>query len=267
VTDVAGTARRASLRRLPVLSERISHPLLQLSALVAIIVAWQLASDAAGQGILPGPATTLPVFLKLVSSGRFVDPLIGSFGRTLAGFVLSFAAGVAWGLAAGRSPRFDHITSLLFQVALFANTLVVILWGLAILGNTNPAAVVLITGIAVFPNIAVYMRDVVKTTDIEVLEMADAYRAGRLSRILDVYLPFIAPPMLACARIGFSLSWKIVLLSEVFGFPSGIGWAIRQAYTGYNLALVISWLVVFIITLLIVEQIIRLIELRTIRWQ
>jgi ABC-type nitrate/sulfonate/bicarbonate transport system permease component len=73
--------------------------------------------------------------------------------------------------------------------------------------------------------------------------------------------------MLASARIGLSQSWKTVMLCEVFGFPSGIGWMIRQAYTGYNIRAVIAWLLIFVIALLIAERIIRLVEARAVRWQ
>ena len=259
-------ARSALLRRRDAVG-RAAGPLAQVSALAAILLGWQIASDAAGQGILPGPLDTAPVFARLISTGRFVGPLEGSLTRAVLGFAFAYLLGMLYGLAAGRSQRFEHTSSLVFQFALFANTLVVILWGLAILGNTNTWSVVVVTSLAVFPNVGVYLRDVVKTIDADTLAMAQAYRANLPSRIVDVYLPFLAPSMLASARIGFSLSWKIVMLSEVFGFPSGIGWEIRQAYTAYDLSTVIAWLVVFIITLLLVEQLIRVIERRAIRWR
>lgn len=244
-----------------------SQPLVQLAALVAIGLVWQLGAEAAGTSILPGPAQTFPVFRDLVGSLKFLGPLGGSLQRTVIGFVVAFVIGVAYGIAAGRSRAFGRITSLVFQVLLFANTLVLILWGLAILGNTNTWSVVVVIAIAVFPNIAVYMRDVIRVMDADVLEMSDAYRTGVVQRVVDVYLPYLAPSMLAAARIGFSLSWKVDMLSEVFGFPSGVGYQIRQSYTGYNLPLVISWLLVFVVTLLLVEQLIRIVERRAIRWQ
>lgn len=241
--------------------------LVQVTALAAIVGAWQLASLAAGVHILPGPLETVPVFVNLVRSGRFVVPLAGSLSRALTGFTLAFLLGVTYGIIAGRSRRFEHVSALVFQVALFFNTLVLILWGLAIMGNANYWAVVAVTALAVFPNVGVYTRGVIKTIDRDMLEMAEAYHASPRSRILDVYLPFLAPAILASARIAFSMSWKVVMLAEVFGFPSGIGWQIAQAYQGYNLAGLISWLVVFVITLLLAEQLLRVVERRAIRWR
>ena len=97
--------------------------------------------------------------------------------------------------------------------------------------------------------------------------MADSFRVGGRQRIRDVYLPYLVPPMLAAARIGFSMSWKVVLLSEVFGFPGGLGFQIRINYTVYNLTALLAWLAIFVLALLVIEQGLRLTERRLVRWQ
>jgi NitT/TauT family transport system permease protein len=187
--------------------------------------------------------------------------------RTLLGFSLAFAFGVAYGIASGRNRAFRHATSLVFQVVLFANTLVIILWGLAILGNTNNLAVAVITAIAVAPTVSIYVRDVVTSVDVDVIEMGEAYKATVRSRILDLYLPFLAPALLAAGRIGFSQAWKVVMLSEVFGFPAGIGWEIRTNFISFNMDQLIAWLAIFVVTLLLIEQIFRAAEYRAMPWR
>ena len=97
--------------------------------------------------------------------------------------------------------------------------------------------------------------------------MADSYRAGRVQRIRDVYLPYLVPPILAAARIGFSMSWKVILLSEVFGFSGGLGFQIRINYGIYDLVSLLAWLSIFVIALLAIEQLIRITERRVVKWQ
>jgi NitT/TauT family transport system permease protein len=82
-----------------------------------------------------------------------------------------------------------------------------------------------------------------------------------------LYLPYLIPPMLAAARIGFSLSWKVILLSEVFGFPGGLGFQIRINYTVYDLTKLLAWLGIFVIALLVIEQLIRATERAVVRWR
>jgi NitT/TauT family transport system permease protein len=84
--------------------------------------------------------------------------------------------------------------------------------------------------------------------------------------VTGVYIPFLVPPMLAAGRIGFSLSWKVAFLCEVFGFPGGLGWEVRASYRVYDMTALLAWLLVFIITLLLVEQVIRIAERALVRW-
>lgn len=245
---------------------RLRYPLIQVAAFLTLLAVWQVLHLIVAKGVLPGPADSFPRFLDLVGSGKFIEPLWATLVRTLLGFAGGFLIGVTYGIAAGRSRLFRHATWLVFLVFLFFNSLVLIFWGLAIFGNTSNLAAAVITSIAVAPTIGVYMRDVALSMDDELLEMASAYRASRRRRAIDVYLPFLTPASLACARIGFSLAWKITLLAEVFGLPNGIGWQIEQSYSGYQIATVMAWLAVFIIMLLIVEQSIRVIERRVVRW-
>jgi NitT/TauT family transport system permease protein len=97
--------------------------------------------------------------------------------------------------------------------------------------------------------------------------MADSFQVDTRQRIRDMYLPYLVPAMLAAARIGFSMSWKVIMLSEVFGFPGGLGFQIRINYTVYNLVQLLAWLAVFVIALLLIEQLLRETERTVVRWQ
>jgi NitT/TauT family transport system permease protein len=245
---------------------RLRYTAIQVLAFLTLLAVWQLLHMIVAKGVLPGPADATPKFLDLVGTGKFIEPLWATLVRTLLGFAGGFLLGVSYGIVAGRSRFFRHATWLVFLVLLFFNSLVLIFWGLALFGNTSNLAAAIITSIAVSPTVGVYMRDVALSMDDELLEMASAYRVSRRRRAIDVYLPFLTPAMLASARIGFSLAWKITLLAEVFGLPNGIGWQIEQSYAGYQIATVMAWVAVFIIMLLIVEQSIRVVERRIVRW-
>jgi NitT/TauT family transport system permease protein len=72
--------------------------------------------------------------------------------------------------------------------------------------------------------------------------------------------------MLAAGRIGFTLAWKVAFLSEIFGFPNGLGWQVRSSYQIYNVSALLGWLMLFILTLLAAEQLTRLVERRIVKW-
>lgn len=242
------------------------HLSAQAISLVAIVVVWAIVSAVVGSRIFPGPGQVAPEFTGLIASGEFAGPLVQSLSRTALGFMVGFIAGVAIGIASAKAPWFKVSTSPLLSIALFAPTLVVIFLGIAILG-TSLLSIALITGVTVAPNVAIFMRDVMSDFDPDLVDMSNAYRVPTGQRVKDLYLPYLIPAMLAAARIGFSMSWKVIMLAEVFGFPGGLGFKIRINYTVYNLTALLAWLIVFVLALLIIEQFLRIAERRIVRWQ
>lgn len=238
----------------------------QLLSIAALIGLWALVARFVSPGVLPTPSEILNHLTRLVATGDFVGPLIESLFRTTIGFVVGFIGGVAYGIAVAKSRWLRRSTSVLFNFLLFAPTLVIIFLSLVMMGP-GTLTVALIVGAVVGPNVAVYMRDVMGDIDLDLLAMADSFKVGTWRRVQDIYLPYLIPPMLAAARVGFSMSWKVVMLSEVFGFPGGLGFQIRISYTAYNLPLLLAWLTIFVIALLMVEQLIRSTERAVVRWQ
>ncbi|UCG94324.1 MAG: ABC transporter permease subunit, partial [Candidatus Aerophobus sp.] len=101
----------------------------------------------------------------------------------------------------------------------------------------------------------------------ELVDMADSFRASAMQKVRDIYIPYLIPPLLATSRIGFSLAWKIVVLSEVFGFSTGIGYLIKLKYLHYDLRMLMAWLMIFLGVVVIIEQFLRILEKRVTRWR
>jgi ABC-type nitrate/sulfonate/bicarbonate transport system permease component len=248
----------------------------QIGSLVMIVAAWWALSAAVqtfrvvqgradGSNLLPAPYEIAPLLVNLVASGQFAGPLWESVTRTTIGFIAGFTVGVALGIASAKVRGFSLWTGPFVNIVLFAPTLILIFLGIVMLG-TQLVTIAVITALVVAPNIAIYMRDVMRDFDQELTDMADSFQAMPWQRIKDMYLPYLVPPMLASARIGFSMSWKVVLLTEVFGFPGGLGFQIRLNYTIFNLPMLMAWLVIFVVALLIIEQLIRFTEHRVVKW-
>lgn len=240
--------------------------LIQLASVVMVVTLWALVSAIAGADVLPPPWRVASSLGVMLSSGDFLEPLAGSLVRTLLGFAGAMVLGIAYGIAAARSERFNHVFAGTFNVMLFAPTLVIVFVGLLVLGYSASWAVVVITSIAVFPNVGVYMRDVMGHVDEDIIGMARSFHVRGLRRIVDVYIPYLAPPLLSSTRIGLNSSWKVVLLCEIFGFPGGLGFSIRNSYAAFDIPTMLAWVALFVLTLVIIEQLIRLVETTVVRW-
>lgn len=235
-------------------------------SLVILVVAWEALSFSVGRGLLPGPYLVAIRLRELVVTGQFADPLSVSLYRVVFGFLLGFAIALAFGITAGRSRLFNRLGSTVTLIVLFAPTLVLILAGVLVLG-LNDLTAILLAGLIVFPPLGIYFRDVMRGVDQEILAMADSFRVRVGDRVRGIYLPHLVPPMLAGARAGFAHAWKIVFLTEAFGLPSGLGFQVLRSYGVFDLEGLIAWLTIFVIVMLLVEQVVRLIERAVVKWE
>lgn len=237
----------------------------QVASLIAILALWTLAAVVVDMRALPAPWLVFAELGNLFASGQAFGPLGETLGRTVLGFALGMVLGTGYGIAAALSPTFRELTRWLLQIAIFTPTLILIFLFLISLGRTNLTVVVLV-GLVVMPVVGTYIRDAMTDFDAELSEMATSFKVGLRQRVTGMYLPFLVPPLLAAGRVAFTLAWKVAFLSEIFGFPNGIGWQVKTAYDIYNIQLLLAWLMLFIFVLLIAEQLMRLAQRRFIHW-
>jgi NitT/TauT family transport system permease protein len=240
--------------------------LAQISSLAILLIFWALVAHIVGTDVLPTPRGVVPDFWDLIKTGEFVTPLGLTVLRTVVGFLTAVVVGCAVGIGMGRREAWRRGGSLILDIALFAPALVVIFLGIAMLGTGTTTIAVVVT-ICVAPTVVIYIRDAMRDIDRDMLAMADAFHVVGPQRVRDVYLPYLIPPFLGMTRVCFSMSWKIVILTEVFGYPSGVGFEIEVNYSVYNLPRLMAWLAVFVIALLVAEQILRATEHVVVRWK
>ncbi len=245
--------------------EQTKERVFQASSLVALVAVWELLARALDVSALPPPTQVVVVLYDLLADGTAFGPLASTLRRTVLGFLLGFGAGVLYGIVVYVYPRFGDVSRGLFDIAMFTPTLVIIFLGLIMLGS-NDYTVVILVGFVISTNVGTYMRDALRDFDQDLVGMAVSYKAALPQRVRAMYVPYLIPPMLAAGRIGFSLAWKVAFLCEVFGFPEGLGWELRASYQIYDMPTLLAWLSLFIITLLVVEQLTRFAERSVVRW-
>ena len=246
--------------------EAIKERGLQLLSLILLLLAWEVVALIVGLHILPPPTAVLPAAWGMVVSGVFAEPLFTSLYRLLLGFLLAMSLGISFGIATAQLLRLGIAATAMFTIIMSTPSLVIIFVAMIMLGQTD-LTIILIAGLIVFPFVAVPVRDAMKEIYRDILGMAASFKISTLRKIVDIYIPYLIPPILAASRIGFSLAWKMVVLSEVFGFASGIGWKISLAYFQYDLKGLIAWMVIFVVIILLIEQIIRISERRVVKWK
>jgi NitT/TauT family transport system permease protein len=246
---------------------RSSDLLTRLASAVALLLAWQLAADAAQSRLLPGVWSVLAAMWQQTVSGVLPWNLAITLGRVAAAFALSLLLGSGLGIAMGRSHRLDlwldnAVTVLLNLPALVLIVLIYVWFGL------NEVAAIAAVALNKLPTTVVTMREGARSLDPALAEMAQSFRLPRWRTLRHVVLPQLAPYLFAAARSGLALIWKIVLVVELLGRSNGIGFQIQIYFQLFDVRLILAYTLAFLLVAQMIEwAIMQPIERWAMRWR
>ncbi len=253
--------------RLAGLGPHASDALISALSVLSIIGAWYIGSWTMSERVLPAPHIVAEVLYQAMRSGEIWLDIGITLGRILIAFTIAMTVAATLGFAMGLS----HGASVFFRVWIVCfitiPALVIMLTCYMVVGLNDKAAI-LGAAIPIIPILAINIRDGVKGIDPKLLGMAKAFRASRYQRIFEIVAPQIAPILLASARFGLGLIWKMVLFAELLGRGDGIGYKIEFYYQMFNMKEVLAHALSFLVVMLFIEvAILGTLEKRIFRWR
>jgi NitT/TauT family transport system permease protein len=222
---------------------------LQLLSVGLVLVLWQ---GMATLGLSFGPLAVGERLLRYAGDGSLFLHAGITLLRVAAAFLVAMAAGTALGILLGARPLFDRLAGPWLIVALNMPALVVIILCYVGLGLTETAALVAVA-LNKIPTIAVIVREGARAVDRELLEVASVFELSVWRRFRLVYLPQLTPALLAAARAGLAMTWKIVLVVELLGRPNGIGFKLGTLFQFFDVAGLLAYSLFFIGIVLVIE--------------
>lgn len=237
------------------------------ASFVALLALWQVASLLVGPRLLPAPLTVVTVLVADIADGTLPYHIAVTLARMAASFVIAMAIGTAIGIAMGRLPRLDRFFDGWLVLFLNIPALVTIVLCYVWFGLVEASAIAAVA-INKIPTVVVTVREGARALDRDNMEMAQVFRLGRVKTLRHVMLPELAPFLLAAARSGLALIWKIVLVVELLGRSSGVGFQINVFFQFFDVASILAYTVAFVIVIQILEWLVlRPIERRANRWR
>jgi NitT/TauT family transport system permease protein len=219
------------------------------------------AYGRSGQGLaesrlFPGPL----MVLQSLGHEAIDGPLFHHLGITLArvgiSFVIAMVVGAALGIALGRLRWLDRWLNPWLNpwlvILLNLPALVVIILTYVWLGLIETALLVAVA-LNKIPNVAVTLREGARALDRDYTEVALVYRFGLWTTLREVIVPQLAPYLLAAARNGLALVWKIVLVVELLGRSNGIGFQLQSYFQLFDVPRVMAYAAAFVLCVLLIE--------------
>lgn len=199
---------------------------------VVILVGWTAA--AAGTRALGTPVDTVRVLVDGVGEGWLLPNAVATYRAVVAGFVLALVVGVVVGAWLGRDAYWRAVLEpvLLGLYSIPKVTLYPVL--ILFLGLTLESRIAMAFIHAVFPIIFAVMIGVREIEPVH-LRLTRSLRVSPARALMTVYIPSVAPTLVAGARMGFSLAVIGVVLAELFASKEGLGRRVMDAYGRFDL--------------------------------
>ncbi len=220
--------------------------------LIVVVLVWQLLTMLVDIDLFPTPMGVADSIGDALQGGLFLYNLADSMVRIALGFGLGLAAGIAVGILMGSRDFWNGFFQDLIVLGLSLPGLVYALLAIMVLG-IGIAAPVTAIAVASLPFVAVNVREGVRSVDKQLLDMCRVYRIDKSRLIRRVIVPTLMPFIMAAVRIGFTVAWKVAVLTEVFGASTGIGYQMRYQFGIFSVRGIVAWALLFGVVMLAIE--------------
>ena len=232
---------------------------LAVSILLALVL-WQTGTMLfrlympLGGFLVATPAAVAQKLLALLITADFWLRVWFSFIRIAAGFFAALVLGSLLAVAAGRFPILDILfwpyVTVIKATPVASFIILCLIW----MGSANLSAA--ISFLMVLPIIYSNMLQGIRSTDAQLLEMAEVFRAGWGRRMLFIYLPQLKPYIISACSVALGMTWKSGIAAEVIGIPRGsIGESLYEAKVYLNARELFAWTAVIILVSVLFEKV------------
>ena len=263
VSAASGGASSRAAERLRIVARNV-FPFLVVGAIWEA-VAW---AGVFPKRLFPPIETVAQTFVELTLNGILPMHALETVVRLLAGFAIAAVAGVAIGIAMGRSKRAEDIflplVSIFAPIPGLAYAPLFLLW----FGLGNVSAVLLVGFVSMFAVIFNTWTGVKAVKQIWV-RSAQAMGADNKRLFRHVILPGALPYILTGLRLGLAQAWRILVGVEMLAaVPWGLGWMIFGAREFLNMDVMLAGVAVIAIIGLALEKLVfqRLENFTVVRW-
>jgi len=244
-----------------------SRPLWTALSLTLLVLGWAAIAAILQSRYLPSPAEVARLFLVELTTGDLLRNVAITLARVAAAALIAFLIGTAIGIFLGRHRDADRFFDSWLIFFLNVPALITIVLCYLWIGLDEAAA---ITAVALnkIPNVAVTLREGARAVDPQYDEMANVFRFDRLKRLRHVLLPQLEPYLAAAARSGLALIWKIVLVVELIGRSSGVGFEIELNFQNFEIGKIFVYALAFMAVIQAIDlAVLQPWERRATRWR
>jgi NitT/TauT family transport system permease protein len=234
---------------------------------VVFLAAWQWVPALFGipPFIVPSVSMVWDEFLRMLGHDRLIFHTAITAMQVGVGFVLGVLLGVLCGFALGLSPSAEFVLSpyiLALQIApKVAFAPLFIIW----FGYTVYPKILVCVLIVFFP-VMINVLGAVRALDPDIVRLARSFTASRVQVFWKIELPAAMPPLFAGLRIAATLAVIGVLVGELVGGNTGLGYLLAFGEGAGDTAMVFVTIILLTLIGIVLYGLVVLVEARVLHY-
>jgi NitT/TauT family transport system permease protein len=217
----------SSARTHSILAER----LIGEGLVVAALLGWWLLARGLPEFVLPNPLVVGRRLIDLFVTWDFLQHTLASTWRVLVAVASAMLIGGVLAFVAHSVPVLEAVVNERIKPVL--NSFPSIGWAIlaAIWFAPGDFGVIFVEVAILIPFCLINVGEGLRQIDRELMEMGQSFTRQRARILWRITLPLLVPFLLSALRIAYGIAWKIALVSELLGAPSGLGYLMLRAQT------------------------------------
>ena len=244
----------------------------RLISIVVFFIVWEIFSRLNEQFswfnpiFLPAPTEILQTAWDLAKSGVLLSSILSSTIRLLAGFVIGTAAAVLLGMIMVLYSKVEDgiapILNLVGPIPALALLPIFIIWF-----GIGEVPKILLIAWTIFIPVHVYTLSGLKSVNQTLIRSAMSLGASDRKIFLKVILPSAIPSILVGAEVSLGLGFSSLIVSEMMGAKSGLGYIIVDARNYFKLSNMFVAVVTIGLEFSLFSMGLKFIERRVVAWK
>lgn len=234
--------------------------------LTVMAVLWQLSTYFLPPIITPPLQEIGAAVWNIFTDPKMLAHLLTTGLRVLVALIVSFLVGAVIGLSMG---TFDKVREYVKPLLNFIQGVPALSWVVfAVIWFANvEMRIGFILLIVTMPAFALYIDGAVRSVNLELIHLGQAFRASRLQRFKMIIIPAIIPQVMSAWAVNLGQGVRVAMVAELIGSTVGVGFQLLNAQAVFDMAGAIAWTLSLVLLLSVYQGIISFVESRLLAWR
>jgi ABC-type nitrate/sulfonate/bicarbonate transport system permease component len=234
--------------------------------LTVIAVLWQISTYFLPPIITPPLQDIGASIWSIFSDPKMLVHLLTTGTRVLVALIASFIVGAVIGLLMG---TFDKVREYVKPILNFIQGVPALSWVIfAVIWFANVEfRIGFVLLIVTMPAFALYIDGAVRSVNLDLVHLGQAFRASRLQRFRMIVIPAIIPQIISAWVVNLGQGVRVAMVAELIGSNVGVGFQLLNSQAVFDMAGAIAWTLSLVLLLSVFQLTISIAESRLLAWR